>query len=295
MGAASLTAVASAFVMAVLVGATVFVSRSVVADVGPLRLALLRYAIGAALLLPFALRRRSVIRRDDLLLVTALGIVQFGAVVVLLNASLEHIGSGEAALLFATTPVLSMVFGVLLGREPLRLLRAAGVVLTIAGVAVVVGGQGAAASGSDLLGVLLALGSAASAGLCSVLYRPYLRRYPTTTVSTYAMAASVGALAVAAAVTGTAMLPALDAAGWLDVLFIGCASAVGYYLLLFALARSGATEVMAFLAVSPLTAAGLGIALAGESVPEAFPLAVALVAVGLWLTSAGPGRARART
>lgn len=278
--------------MAVLVGATVFVSRSVIADLTPIRLALLRYAIGAVVLLPFALARRQRVRREDLAAVALLGIAQFAVVVVLLNASLEGIGSGEAALLFATTPILSMLFATALRRETMRPTRVAGVLLSVAGVGAVVGGD-LFTHGSVWIGYALALASAATAALCGVMYSPYLRRYPATTVSAYAMVASVIALAVAGTLIETWSPPALDASGWIDVLFVGIASAAGYYLLLFALGRTGATEVMAFLAVSPVTAAALGALFAGEAVPNAFPLGVVLVAAGLWLTTGRTERARA--
>lgn len=58
--------------------------------------------------------------------------------------------------------------------------------------------------------------------LCSVLYRPYLQRYPT---------ASVVALAVLTGFEGFfAQAPRFSAAGCSAVLFIGASSGIGYFL-----------------------------------------------------------------
>src|SRR3954469_20649654 len=85
------------------VGAAIVASRFAVAEVPPLTLAMLRYAIGFACLLPFAVRslpnaapapieppRGSVWR--DYFAMAALGIGQFGILIALLNFGLQRIG-----------------------------------------------------------------------------------------------------------------------------------------------------------------------------------------------------------
>ena len=69
----------------------------------------------------------------------------------------------------------------------------------------------------------------------------------------------------------------------LAVLFIGLASAVGYYLWLWALAHTTATRVTVFLALSPLTAALLGAWFLGEALTLSLLAALFYVAGGLWL------------
>src|SRR5207244_2843086 len=88
---------------------------------------------------------------------------------------------------------------------------------------------------------------------CSVLYRPYLRRYSSLSVSTLAMFAAVGFLGVFAAGQGFFNSPPrFTVAGWLAVLFIGASSGVGYFLWLWALRRGTPTRVTVFLALSPI-------------------------------------------
>src|SRR5262249_9217752 len=126
--------------------------------------------------------------------------------------------------------------------------------------------------------------SALSGAVCSVLYRPYLRRYPTLPVSAFAMLASVvflAALAWREGVVGS--LPRITAGGWAAIVFIGFTSGVGYYLWLWALKHASATRVTVFLALSPLTAAILGALLLHEHISTLATLGLALVALGLWL------------
>jgi len=145
----------------------------------------------------------------------------------------------------------------------------------------------------DWAGELAVFLAALSGAVCSVLYRPYLRKYPTLPVSAFAMLASVGFLALLAAGEGFYdSLPRFTPGGWLAVAFIGVGSGVGYYLWLWALGHAPATEVTMFLALSPMTAAGLGAWFLGEAISALALLGLACVALGLWLAHRGADDAR---
>jgi drug/metabolite transporter (DMT)-like permease len=134
------------------------------------------------------------------------------------------------------------------------------------------------------IGELAVFASAASGAVCSVLYRPYLARYPTLRVSAFAMFASVVFLAALAAGEGFFhALPRFSAAGWLAVLFIGINSGIGYYLWLWALNHAPATRVTVFLSLSPMTAAVLGMALLAEPVSLGALVGLVGVVAGLVL------------
>jgi len=144
-----------------------------------------------------------------------------------------------------------------------------GVALTVLGVGLALGEKlalpGPAQGG--WIGELAVFASALSGATCSVLYRPYLRKYPTLQVGAFAMFASVLFLAVPAAWEGFFdMLPSFTAGGWLAVLFIGVSSGIGYYLWLWALRHTTPTKVSVFLALSPITATALGWAFLSEDI-----------------------------
>ena len=280
---------AAAGATSILVGAAIVATRSVVDQAGPATLALLRYVIGFVCLLPpVLLSARVRFERRDLLPIGLLGITQFGILIALLNYGLKFIPSARAALIFATFPLLTMILATALGRERLTLAKTVGVLLSIAGVGFALGEKAIeqnSAGSVGWIGEAAVFASALSGAVCSVLYQPYLRKYPTLPVSAFAMLASVGFLAVLAAGEGFfGSPPRFTASGWLAVVFIGISSGIGYYLWLWALNHTTPTRVTVFLALSPITAAGLGALLLAERVSATSLVGLTLVALGLGLS-----------
>lgn len=276
---------AAAAATAVLVGAAIVATRIVVDQVGPASLALLRYLVGVACLLPVvAVSGPPRIARRDLLPIALLGIVQFGVLIALMNYGLRVIPAARAALIFATTPLLTLLLAAGFGHEPLTAWKTSGVLLAFLGVGVTVaeGGIGRGGGAGAWLGDLAVLASALCGAACSVLYRPYLRRYPALPLGAVAMLASVGFLAVLAAWEGFFLAPPrLTAAGWAAVAFIGASSGLGYYLWLWALGHATPTRVTVALGLSPIAATLLGRAVLGEPVSGAALLGLAGVTLGL--------------
>ncbi|MCA0215034.1 MAG: DMT family transporter [Proteobacteria bacterium] len=279
-------ALAAAALTGVQVGAAIVASRLVVGEVPPLTLALLRYAIGLACLLPFAawalLRRgsRPAARAmaPDLLPMALLGVVQFAAVIALLNYGLRHVGAAQAALIFSLFPLLTLALSAALGQDRITPALLGGMLLSVAGVGLALAPRLAASQGGHWWGELAMLASTVLGAGCSVLYRPYLRRHPALPVSAWAMAASVAALAVLALTEGwPARLPLLSSQAWGVAAFIGLSSGVGYFLWLYALKHESPARVTVFLALNPVTAAVLGALVLGE--PLALPVAGAIVLI----------------
>ncbi|MBU2090637.1 MAG: DMT family transporter, partial [Alphaproteobacteria bacterium] len=174
----------------------------------------------------------------------------------------------------------------LLGHERLGLAKGLGGLLTLLGVGLALGEAVLnPLTGPDAwIGVLAVLGSATTGAICSVLYRPYLRRYPILKISTVAMAAAVLALAPLALMEQQAApLQGLELSGVLAVLFIGISSGVFYFLWLWALGHAPASRVAVFLSLSPPTAALLGILLLGEPVTLSLLAGIAAIVAGIVL------------
>ena len=276
------------------VGAAIVASRQVVGEVPPLTLALLRYAIGVACLLPFV---RGAWRRGaprplparagrDAVVIAALGIGQFAVLIALMNHGLQTVSAARAALIFSLTPLLTLLLGAALGRERLTPALIGGLLLSIGGVALELLPRLAAQAAAPVSwhGVLAVAASALVGAVCSVLYRPYLQRYPTLPVSALAMGASVLFLAVLALTEGWPQrVMALTAPTWSVIGFIGLSSGLGYFALLYALKHESPTRVMMFLALNPMTAAALGWALLGERLDGWSWAALACIVAGLWL------------
>lgn len=284
------------------VGAAIVATRFVVHEVAPLTLALLRYAIGLLCLLPFAVQpllaaRTRRLRGEapsprllrDVAVMGLLGIGQFGVLIALMNFGLQHVGAAQAALIFSLFPLFTLLLSAAWGHERITPRLLAGVLLSILGVALSLAPKLGAPHASHWWGEAAVLCSAAIGALCSVLYRPYLRRYPTVPVSTFAMAASVVFLALCALPEQwpTHVL-ALSPSTWAVVGFIGLSSGVGYFWWLYALKHESPTRVTVFLALNPVTAMVLSTLLLGEPLSAWGVGAVASIGAGLWLATRQP-------
>jgi drug/metabolite transporter (DMT)-like permease len=281
------------------VGAAIVASRFVVAEVPPLTLALLRYAIGFACLCPFFLmtfrtsaltgQGRAAIKNvaiADWLAMAALGTGQFAVLIALLNYGLQHTGAGQAALIFSLFPLLTLLLSGALGRERISPALLAGVLLSIGGVALSLWPKLLAPHPGHWWGETAVLGSACIGAICSVLYRPYLRLYPTLAVSTFAMLVSVVFLALLALPENWPLrVMELGPRTWAVLGFIGLSSGLGYAAWLYALKHESPARVTMFLALSPLTAALLGVPFLGEALSPWSAAAIFLIASGLWLAT----------
>jgi drug/metabolite transporter (DMT)-like permease len=267
------------------VGTAITATRFVADAISPASLAFIRYAIGVACLVPIvAMAPRIRFARADVLPIALLGIGQFGVLIALLNYGLKTVPAGRGALIFASFPLLTLIVAAVAGHERVTPAKLAGILLTLVGVGFALGNKifGAA----ELAGELLILAAAATGAVCSVVYRPYLRRYPTLPVSAFAMTAAAGALLVPALLDDLLVAPVqLSAAAWSAIVFIGISSGVFYVVWLWALKTVAATRATVFLALSPITATVLGVALLGEPVTAGMIAGVACVAAGLWVAN----------
>lgn len=288
-------ALAGAAACGVQVGAAIVASRWVVHDLGPAPLAFLRYLVGAASLLPIvALTRQPWSLQGPLrerLAIAALGVGQFGLLIVLLNLGLTRLDAGLGALIFATFPLVTLLLAVLLGRERFSVAAGAALVLTIGGVALALGVRVPVVADrwGFAFGVACVLLATVIGAACALAYRPYLRRHPTLTLGLWAMAASVLAIAPFAIAEGLVVrAAALGPAQWAAVVGVGLSSGVGYWLWLWALKHVDASRVTMFLALSPVTATVLGALWLGERLGWVAWIGIACVALGLAMP--GPRR-----
>jgi len=270
-------------------------TRFVVEQSEPASLALLRYLIALACLLPAALLApRPQIARRDLLPLAVLGMLQFGILIAVLNFGLKYIPSGRGALIFSTAPLLTMLLAAARRQEGLTAAKAGGVLLSGLGVALVLGERGgfAATNPDAWIGDAAVALSALTSAVCNVGYRPYMARYPALPVSVYSIFAAVVLLAALAASEGFfAAPPSFTAIGWAAVAFIGVSSAVGFFTWLWALRHMSATRAAVFLSLGPVTATIGGVALLGETVSAMFLSGLVLVVAGLWLANRPPRHA----
>ena len=89
---------------------------------------------------------------------------------------------------------------------------------------------------------------------------------------------------------GFAAVPALSAARWWAVAFLGVfAGSLGYFLWIWALQRSTPTRSSIFIALNPMTATLLGALLLSEAITTTFLLGLGGVVAGILIANWQPG------
>jgi len=281
---------ARAAVAAILFGASVVAVRLAVRDLTPLTLAFLRFALGAVVLLgALALLRRDLLRVTplDLPYLALLGAIFYAAFPLTFNAGLRYIPASRAALILGTMPLWSVLLARSLARERLERRQLAGVLISIAGVAIVMIDRGA--SGGSSRGDLLLVATALLGAIYNVLARRAVMRHGGITVTLYAML--FGALVLAPAL---ATQPGLGVGHvsaetvWL-VLFLAIpGGALSFSLWTSALRQLSPTQVAVYINLNPLAATAIAATVLHERLSAVFLAGFVAVAVGLLIVNWAP-------
>jgi drug/metabolite transporter (DMT)-like permease len=271
-------------------GTAAGVTRYLVGGADAVTLAILRWGIGFACLLPIALALR--VRwppRHDRPAVAALGIGFFGLFFILYNIAISYTTAARASLALATLPLQTMLVGALLGLEPLGRRKAIGVAIAVLGVFAALATGLAAAPAGAWRGELIM----AAAVLCMAFYnvwsRPFMRRSSALGFLTFGMGCGAAALVAVGIATGrVAVLATFGPAQWIAGIYLGVGGgAAAFVLWVLALQRASPTRVANTMTVNPIAAALLAAALVGE--PVTLNLVAGLVAVfaGIWIATSG--------
>ena len=141
----------------------------------PLLLALLRFTLaGGILIVVWRLRPvREPVTRKELGRLALVGFVSLTVYFSFENTGIARTSASEAAILIATIPIFVALSGAFLPAERLTRRQWAGILLSFAGIVILVLAAGGAAGGS-LTGNLLVLAAALSAAVYSILARRLL-------------------------------------------------------------------------------------------------------------------------
>ncbi len=266
-------------------GGSFFFARIAVAEIHPLALVLFRVGIaGAALHVYLAARGISfALARPRAGAFLALAILNNVIPFSLIFAGQTALGAGLASVLNATTPFWTVLLAnALTADEKLTWNKVAGILLGIAGTAVMIGPGLVAGIGGPVWAKLALVGASVSYAFALILARRF-RGVPPTVVATAQLTASTVVMIPVVLVTvGTTGLFSASAPVWAAVFGLALLSTAVAYILYFNLvASAGATNASLVTLVVPASAILLGIAFLGESL-EAYEMAgIALIALGL--------------
>ena len=193
----------------VLWGGNFIVVKSAVAVLPPVGFTFLRFAIASAtLLLLLRWREGSIgLPRRDFVAIALLGALGFGAYQILWTTGLTTVAAGDSALIIAATPVLVAVLAVVARSDALTPLKLAGVLVSFAGVAIVIASGPGLTLGGSIVGEAITLAAAACWAFYTAFAAPYLQRHSPLRATTWATVAGTAVLAPPAIVQLAAVEP----------------------------------------------------------------------------------------
>lgn len=278
----------AAFLAAGLFGASVVATRVAVQEIPPLNLAVLRFGQGGLILFLCILigaRDLLKVKWHDLPFLVLLGAILFAIFPVTFNISLRFTEASRGALMLATMPIWSACIARVARKERLILRQVAGILLTFAGVGIVLAERGLRWQGTSLSlgGDGLMLLTALCGAIYGVLAQRMLSRYSALTVTMYAMLFGTFLLFPAALVEGLPQaFVRIDGKVAVLILFLGIfGGALGFFLWTFALTRLTPTQVAVYVNVNPIVAIILGAVLLAEKLTGVFVVGFVAVVVGV--------------
>ena len=274
-------------ILALIWGGAFFFIGVAVRHVAPLTYVWLRLTIAAAGMLAYMAFKREPLGlpRSVWGAIILLSLLNNVIPFVLFGWSQQHIASGLASILNATTPIWGVIVAHFLTRdERLTPLRSGGVLLGFGGVAMMIGPSLLTNLGGAGLPQLACITASLSYAVAAVWARRF-RRIGVSPLSVTTGQLSVGAvimlpLALIVDQPWTAPLPPLTAWGAIAALALLC-TAFGYVLYFRLIDRAGATNALLVTLLVPPTAILLGGLFLGEQLAARDFLGLALIALGL--------------
>lgn len=296
---------AAAVGAAALGGAAIVATRVAVPEGDPLAVSFWRHLGAGAIMLAIAAARvRLRVPRADLAGIATLGVLQFGLFAYLFAAALQYVTSARGALVLSTMPILTMAIAAAIGRERLSVLKVAGGLIGIAGVFVALGERASDGGSEAWKGDFLMFAAAIAGSLYNVLSGVHLRRHAALAVVAIQLPiAAASTLLVLAVGGGLSSLWGFEARGWLALVFLmSFGGALCFYMWMWALERTQASQVAIAVTINPIAAAILGALVLAEPITERVAIGLVGVVAGIalvnWPTrpaaahSAGKFRAR---
>jgi drug/metabolite transporter (DMT)-like permease len=280
--------VAIALASSFLGGTAAAITRYLVGNADPITLAILRWGIGFACLLPVTLFLKAKWPpRRDWLAVAVLGLCFFGLFFVFYNIAIGFTTAARASLALATLPLHTMVIGALLGVEPLTRRKSVGVCIAVLGVVAALAWGLSAAPEGAWRGELIMTGAVMCMAFYNVWSRPFMVRSSALGFLTVGMGAGAAALILVGLLNGSVTtLSTLTTPQWIAGVYLGVAGgALAFILWVMALQRATPTRVANTMTVNPIAAALLATQLVGEPITANLVFGLVAVFAGIWIAT----------
>jgi drug/metabolite transporter (DMT)-like permease len=277
-------------------GSAFVVTKATAEEFPPLTLAFLRFVVASLVLVPIMLARGSLATLPQPWPLGRLAMLAFTGVVlftVAFNYALVYGSASQGTLIYALVPAaVSAAAAVFLG-EHLHGRRIAGMLVSLAGVAVVVAfGQSNAATPASLVGGLFMLAAVIAWTMYTIMAKPLAAADQTAVVAVISVMGAAMLLPPAGIELAIMGLPNPSAMGWLGLAYLGVLASAGAYLVYnLALRYLQAGTVGALTNIDPVAGLLAAIVVLGESLTWLQSVGAAAVLTGMWLSSTEGRRA----
>ena len=280
--------------MGVVWGIPYLMIKVAVDEMSPTVVVFTRCALGAALLLPFAVRQGGLVRtvRTHWRPMLAFACIEIMLPWLTLTDAERHLSSSTAGLLIAGVPIAAVVAARLVGdTERLTARRLTGLGIGLAGVAVLTVPHLTGGDARSLAEVLITVLGYATAPLIAARR---MKDVPTLHLITPCLALTALLYAPAAAATWPTTVPSGQALAALAGLGVAC-TAVAFVAFLELIKEVGPARASVITYVNPAVAVAAGAAFLGESLTPTIGVAFALILAGSVLATATGTRRRTTT
>ena len=252
----------------------------------PMMLALVRYVMASACLLPMTLmkEKRLRLRRADILPMALSGLMGITLYYFFEYQGISRTSTVNASLILAAIPILTMVVETVVDRRRMRGPQIAGAVISVAGTAIIVLG-GSSEGAASLAGDLLILGASVVWVAYIFISRKLRDGYSSLSMNTWQALIALVTL-IPMALADPCDVRAIPLSGWLAaaVLAVIC-SALCYWLYGNALHEMSPLASAIFINLIPLTTLLGGVLLLGETLTWQAALGGAMIIGSIFLVN----------
>lgn len=260
-------------------------------EVSPSMVVFVRCALGAALLLPFAIRQGGLAAtvRAHWRPMLAFAVIEVIGPWWTLTDAERHLSSSTAGLLIAGVPILSVVLARFLGdTERLGARRITGLALGLGGVAVLTVPH---LTGGNVLSLTEVLITVVGYAIAPLIMARHLKQVPTLQLIAPVLLLAALVYAPAAALTRPPTMPSTPALASLAALGVIC-TALAFVAFLELVHEVGPTRATVFTYVNPAVAVAAGAIFLDEQLTPGVLASFALILAGSFLATAPAGQRR---
>ncbi len=267
-------------------------SKFLSSGVSPYAITAWRFLIGGLVILPFALAqvRKSGQRPGWAVLarMALLGMFTVCLSMLLLQISVHYGKASVSAVLVSSNPLFVSLFALLILREKLTWLQAAGLVFALAGIALLIAREADLGTTRYLnlpLSIVLGLAAALIFGLYTVLARRLIMSHGNTLTNTVSFLGGSLGLFAYSLVAGKSLAIAPTAANLGIMLYLGTVvSGVAYLAFFASMGGLGAHRASMYFFLKPVIASLLAMAWVGERLTALQGLAIGVIVAGLFIS-----------